>query len=177
MTQHKMKERQERMKGWEKDREQGDPDSKPPCIYKGDTVGHRQQARRLQRKVYISSFSFSTISLRLSTPCCMSSRLFWVCSRVVSTSSVTPYTSPTCQSTTLHIELRASPMHLQSSSAYSDTLRIRLCMLCNSTLPPASMPSHVPPLLVCLFVCLPLSLAHVLLVLFVCFPFWIGSIN
>src|SRR5260221_12190886 len=95
MTQHKMKERHERMKGWEKDREQGDPDSKPPCIYKGDTVGHRQQARRLQRKVYISSFSFSTISLRLSTPCCMSSRLFWACSRVVSTSSVTPYTSPT----------------------------------------------------------------------------------
>src|SRR5258707_15409526 len=89
MTQHKMKERQERMKRWEKDREQGDPDSKPPCIYKGDTVGHRQQARRLQRKVYISSFSFSTISLRLSTPCCMSPRLFWVCSRVVSTSSVT----------------------------------------------------------------------------------------
>src|SRR5258708_16074853 len=95
MTQHKMKERQERMKGWEKDREQGDPDSKPPCIYKGDTVGHRQQARRLQRKVYISSFGFSTISLRLSTPCCMSSRLFSACSRAVSTSSVTPYTSPT----------------------------------------------------------------------------------
>src|SRR5258708_7344765 len=29
----------------------------------------------------------------------------------------------------------------------------------------------------CLFVCLPLSPAHVLLVLFACFPFWIGSIN
>src|SRR5258706_14719326 len=71
----------------------------------------------------------------------------------------------------------ASPMHLQSSSAYSDTLHIRLCMLRNSTLPPASMPPHVPPLLVCLFVCLPLSLAHVLLVLFVCFPFRIGSVN
>src|SRR5260221_335581 len=89
MTQHKMKERQERMKGWENDREQGDPDSNPPYIYKGDSVGHRHQARRLHRKVYISSFSF------LSTPCCMSSRLFWACSRVVSTSSVTPYTSPT----------------------------------------------------------------------------------
>src|SRR5260221_14456796 len=95
MTQHKMKERQERMKGWENDREQGDPDSNPPYIYKGDSVGHRQQARRLHRKVYISSFSFSTISLRLSTPCCMSSRLFWACSRVVSTSWLTPYTSPT----------------------------------------------------------------------------------
>src|SRR5258705_5939162 len=43
-------------------------------------------------------------------------------------------------------------MHLQSSSTYSDTLRIGLCMLCNSTLPPASVPLHVPPLLVCLFV-------------------------
>src|SRR5258708_37340077 len=91
MTQHKMKERQERMKGWEKDREQGDPDSNPPYIYKGDTVGHRQLARRIHRKVYISSFSFSTISLRLSTPCCVTSRLFWASSRVVSTSSVTPY--------------------------------------------------------------------------------------
>src|SRR6266436_5658796 len=43
-------------------------------------------------------------------------------------------------------------MHLQSSSTYSDTLCIGLCMLCNSTLPPASAPLHVPPLLVCLFV-------------------------
>src|SRR5258706_10762099 len=47
---------------------------------------------------------------------------------------------------------------------YSDALHIRLCMLCNFALPPASMPLHVPPPLVCLFVCLPLSLAHVLLV-------------
>src|SRR5258705_10575562 len=46
----------------------------------------------------------------------------------------------------------ASPMHLQSSSAYSDTLRIGLHMLCNSALPPASMPPHMPPPLVCLFV-------------------------
>src|SRR5258707_10206317 len=46
----------------------------------------------------------------------------------------------------------ASPMHLQSSSAYSDTLCIRLHMLRNSTLPPASVPLHVLPLLVCLFV-------------------------
>src|SRR5258708_33782569 len=35
---------------------------------------------------------------------------------------------------------------------YSDALHIRLCMLCNSALPPASMPPHMPPLLVCLFV-------------------------
>src|SRR5258707_6722827 len=35
---------------------------------------------------------------------------------------------------------------------YSDTLCIRLCMLRNSTLPPASMPLHMLPPLVCLFV-------------------------
>src|SRR5258708_31509970 len=46
----------------------------------------------------------------------------------------------------------ASLKHLQSSSTYSDTLHIRLCMLRNSALPPASAPPHVPPLLVCLFV-------------------------
>src|SRR5260221_1385653 len=46
----------------------------------------------------------------------------------------------------------ASLMHLRSSSMYSDALHIRLCMLCNSTLPPASAPPHVLPLLVCLFV-------------------------
>src|SRR5260370_38651574 len=46
----------------------------------------------------------------------------------------------------------ASPMHLQSSPAYSDTLHIGLCMLCNSALPPASAPLHMLPLLVCLFV-------------------------
>src|SRR6266436_5129047 len=47
-----------------------------------------------------------------------------------------------------------SPMHLQSSStySYSDALCIGLCMLCNSAPPPASMPLHVPPPLVCLFV-------------------------
>src|SRR6266478_4925102 len=45
-----------------------------------------------------------------------------------------------------------SPMHLRSSSAYSDALHIRLCMLHGSTLPPASAPPHMPPLLVCLFV-------------------------
>src|SRR5258705_750967 len=43
-------------------------------------------------------------------------------------------------------------MHLRSSSAYSDALHIRLHMLHNSALPPASVPPHVPPLLVCLFV-------------------------
>src|SRR5258708_15084890 len=46
----------------------------------------------------------------------------------------------------------ASPMHLQSSSTYSDALHTRPCMLCNSTPPPASMPPHILPLLVCLFV-------------------------
>src|SRR5260221_4044742 len=47
---------------------------------------------------------------------------------------------------------------------YSDALHIGLCMLCNSAPPPASVPLHMPPLLVCLFVCLPLLLAHVLFV-------------
>src|SRR5258708_26969795 len=51
----------------------------------------------------------------------------------------------------------ASPKHLQSSSAYSDTLHIGLHMLCNSAPPPASTPPHMPPLLVCLFVCLSVS--------------------
>src|SRR6266436_10234793 len=45
-----------------------------------------------------------------------------------------------------------SPMHLQSSSVYSDALHIGLCMLRNSAPPPASVPPHMPPLLVCLFV-------------------------
>ncbi len=62
-----------------------------------------------------------------------------------------------CQSTTLCIELHASLIHLQSSSAYSDALHTRLCMLCNSTLPLASAPLHMLLLLVCLFICLPLS--------------------
>src|SRR5260221_13510213 len=44
---------------------------------------------------------------------------------------------------------------------YSDALCIGLCMLCNSTPPPASVPPHVPPLLVCLFV---LLLVHMLFV-------------
>src|SRR5258706_460069 len=48
---------------------------------------------------------------------------------------------------TLHFS-NASLMHLRSSSTFSDTLRIGLCMLHNSALPPASM----PPPLVCLFV-------------------------
>src|SRR5260221_14162255 len=52
---------------------------------------------------------------------------------------------------TLHFS-NASLMHLQSSSAYSDALCIRLCMLHNSALPPASMPLHMLPPLVCLFV-------------------------
>src|SRR5260221_2204246 len=47
---------------------------------------------------------------------------------------------------------------------YSDALCIGLCMLHNLALPPASVPLHVLPPLVCLFVCLPLSLVHVLLV-------------
>src|SRR6266446_3155539 len=57
-----------------------------------------------------------------------------------------------CQSMTLRIELSTFPMHLRSSSAYSDALCIRLHMLRNSAPPPASVPLHVPPLLVCLFV-------------------------
>src|SRR5258708_38989588 len=57
-----------------------------------------------------------------------------------------------------------SPKHLQSSSMYSDALCIRLHILHNSTLPPASVPLHVLPLFVCLFVCLPLLLAHMLFV-------------
>src|SRR5260221_1156772 len=43
-------------------------------------------------------------------------------------------------------------MHLQSSSTYSDALHIGLHMLCNSAPPPASVPPHVLPPLVCLFV-------------------------
>src|SRR5258708_4662142 len=73
----------------------------------------------------------------------------------------------TCQSTTLHIKLHASLMDLQSISKAlpcTDTLHIRLCILCNSALPPASAPLHVLPLLVCLFVCLPLLLVHMLFV-------------
>src|SRR5258708_21941982 len=48
----------------------------------------------------------------------------------------------------------ASPMHLQSSSTCSDTLHIGLHMLCNYAPPPASTPPHMPPPLVCLFICL-----------------------
>src|SRR6266436_1663561 len=55
-----------------------------------------------------------------------------------------------------------SPMHLRSSSTYSDTLCIGLHMLCNSPLPPASAPPHMPPPLVCLFVCLPRIGLHML---------------
>src|SRR6266436_775403 len=57
-----------------------------------------------------------------------------------------------CQSMTLHIKLCAFPMHLRSSSTYSDVLHIRLHMLHNSAPPPASAPPHVLPPLVCLFV-------------------------
>jgi len=66
-----------------------------------------------------------------------------------------------CQSMTLHIKLCTFPMHLWSSSTYSDTLCTGLCMLHNSTLPPASVPSHVLPLLVCLFVCFPFQIVSV----------------
>src|SRR5258705_10724168 len=69
-----------------------------------------------------------------------------------------------CQSMTLHIKLHTFPMHLQGSSTYSDVLHTRLCMLCNSAPPPASAPPHMLPPLVCLFVCLPLLLVHVLFV-------------
>src|SRR5258708_25714074 len=47
---------------------------------------------------------------------------------------------------------------------FSDALCIGLCMLHNSALPPASGPLHVRLSLICLFVCLPLSLAHMSLV-------------
>ena len=55
----------------------------------------------------------------------------------------------------------ASLMHLWSSSTYSDALHTGLCMLCNSTLPPASVPPHVLPLLVCLFICRPFRIVSV----------------
>src|SRR6266481_9145582 len=57
-----------------------------------------------------------------------------------------------------------TPHFLQCISNASPKLFHILCMLCNSTPPPASAPLHMPPPLVCLFVCLPLSLVHVLLV-------------
>src|SRR5258708_30241627 len=79
-----------------------------------------------------------------------------------------------CQSMTLHIELCTFPMHLRSSSAYSDTLHIGLHMLCNSAPPPASMPLHMPPPLVCLFT---FVTSACVACLFVCFPLWIVSIN
>src|SRR5258707_10354230 len=59
----------------------------------------------------------------------------------------------------------ASLMHLQSSSMYSDALHIRLHMLHNSALPPASAPLHVLPLLVCLFVCLFVSPSRLVLLI------------
>src|SRR5260221_13235951 len=48
---------------------------------------------------------------------------------------------------------------------FSDALCIRLCMLCNSTPPPASMPLHVLPPLVCLFVCLSVSPSRLFLLI------------
>src|SRR5258708_2147716 len=54
-----------------------------------------------------------------------------------------------CQSTTLHIKLCAFLMHCVLDSACYTTLHC---------------PLHVPPPLICLFVCLPLSLAHMSLV-------------
>src|SRR5258708_35680721 len=57
-----------------------------------------------------------------------------------------------CRQFTYRTIIPPTPMHLRSSSMYSDTLHIRLCMLCNSALPPASAPLHVLPPLVCLFV-------------------------
>src|SRR5258708_19641058 len=51
-------------------------------------------------------------------------------------------------------DVRVQPCVLNSAlfQCISDALHIRLHMLCNSTLPPASVPLHVPPPLVCLFV-------------------------
>src|SRR5260370_25868415 len=61
---------------------------------------------------------------------------------------------------------------------FSDALCTGLCMLCNSAPPLASMPPHMLPLLVCLFICLYTFVisAHVAC-LFVCFPFWVVSVN
>src|SRR5258708_24190307 len=74
-----------------------------------------------------------------------------------------------CQSTTSHTELHASPIN-------SDALCIGLCRPCDIVLPLVSVPPHMlPP---CLFVCLfiPVPRCHVLLALFVYFPFWIVSV-
>ena len=78
--------------------------------------------------------------------------------------------APNFQSTTLHTELCASP---NISEALPHTLMHCVVDSANCTLtvlPPASMPPHML-LLVCLFICLPLSLAHMLPSLFVYFPF------
>src|SRR5258708_24598866 len=44
---------------------------------------------------------------------------------------------------------------------FSDALHIGLCMLHNSALPPASVPLHMLPLLVCLFVCFPIHIVSI----------------
>ncbi len=54
--------------------------------------------------------------------------------------------------------------HLWSPSVYSDALHSRLCRLHNNHTTACAMPC-------CLFICLPLSSAHVLPSLFVYFPF------
>src|SRR5258705_9157006 len=75
-----------------------------------------------------------------------------------------------CQSTTSCTELCAS---LSISEALLHTLMhcIADSTDCTTTiLPPTSTPPHML-LLVCLFICLPLSLVHVLPSLFVYFPF------
>src|SRR5258708_5539593 len=93
-------------------------------------------------------------------------------------SGIDPQLVQGCQSMTLHIELCTFPMHLQCiSEALLHTLMH--CVLDSTCYATPHCPLHLC-LCTChlhLFVCLPLSPAHMLLVLFVCFPFWIGSIN
>src|SRR5258708_38941377 len=75
-----------------------------------------------------------------------------------------------CQSTTLHTELHTS---LGISKALPHTLTHCIVDSADCTitvLPPVSTPPHMLSL-VCLFICLPLSLAHMLPSLFVYFPF------
>src|SRR5258708_5023895 len=83
-----------------------------------------------------------------------------------------------CQSMTLHIGLCAFPTHLRCiSKALPHTLMH--CVSDSACYATPHFPLHprLHTCRLCLFVCLPLSPVHVLLVLFVCFLFRIGSVN
>src|SRR5258705_13038590 len=83
-----------------------------------------------------------------------------------------------CQSTTLHIKLCTFLMHLQCiSEALPCTLMHCVSDSACYATPHCPLHLHLHMCRLCLFVCLPLSLVHMLLVLFVCFPFQIGSVN